>query len=78
MSVITADATYCTSGLVAVLVGASSAAIIWYMPWRNTRRDRRLDDRPRWQPYGHKHTNANLVVSCARANCPANRPRRPG
>ncbi len=58
------------SGLVAVLVGyASSAAIIWQAArrWRNTHRDRRLDDRPRYS-HGHKHTNVNLVVSCAGFN----------
>lgn len=35
--------------------------------WRNTHRDRRLDDRPRYS-HGHKHTNVNLVVSCAGFN----------
>lgn len=59
------------SGLVAVLVGYASSACHYLAGgacrWRNTRRDRRLDDRPRYSN-GHKHTNVNLVVSCAGFN----------
>lgn len=40
------------------------------------RRDRRLDDRPRYS-HGHKHTNVNLVVSCAGFNRLVNAWRRP-